>query len=359
MLILLIAKKYYNRIVGIIAVLVFGASASIIPFERLILLDNIGIVFILAAFLLFLPKPESNPDNQLRISPNPWSGLLVAIAILVKYPFVVFIPGFIIFFYVQTHSTYNLKIKFEFFQDVKRWFKAALLFIVPFLLYLVFILLSNNFMQFLRGVGYETERLATSNATNDFVSQVEGWLSTAPILSCFCFIIPSGWLLLNISFVFYKKVQNFKHIQTNRKYSTISTKAQLWQKFNREFCLINLFIFCYFLFISSQSIIYNYYFIPFLIFAPFAIGIFSEFLIALLQHYFKKNLEEMYSLNQPSSSKTRDPNKNRKNRSIRNDMITISVVCVWMVIVLFPFNFGFLTTNATQFQFDALSWVEK
>ena len=39
-------------------------------------------------------------------------------------------------------------------------------------------------------------------------------------------------------------------------------------------------------------------------------------------------------------------------------MITISVVCVWMVIVLFPFNFGFLTTNATQFQFDALSWVE-
>ena len=139
-LILLIAKKYYNRIVGIIAVLVFGASASIIPFERLILLDNIGIVFILAAFLLFLPKPESNPDNQLRISPNPWSGLLVAIAILVKYPFVVFIPGFIIFFYVQTHSTYNLKIKFEFFQDVKRWFKVSLLFIVPFLLYLVFIL---------------------------------------------------------------------------------------------------------------------------------------------------------------------------------------------------------------------------
>ena len=77
------------------------------------MLDNIGMVFVFTAFLILvpkMPKSENLPNDSLKIRPNPWSALFLGLAVLVKYPFIMFMPGLIIFYYSQIHLNFRSKV---------------------------------------------------------------------------------------------------------------------------------------------------------------------------------------------------------------------------------------------------------
>ena len=205
---------------------------------------------------------------------------------------------------------------------------------------------------------YQVQLPASTNITNTFSGQIFAWLESAPIISCFCYFVPIYWIVFNCALAIYKKLKKIKHSSSNCKFYSDVIKTQLWQKFNKEFTVINVFILSYFLFLASRSIVYNYYFIPFLVFVPFSIGLLSEFFIALLYAYFQKKGDEKSRSQRNAESNNIDHIKSKKERSYWQKLIVISLLGAWMIVVLIPFNFSFLATNYTQYQFQALSWVK-
>ncbi len=88
-----ITKSHWPAVIG---ALLFALSPVGIPLHRMVMLDNIMVMFLLASILLIL-KTE-------KMSRYIWSSILFGAAVLCKESAIFFLPAFIICIYLQCHK---------------------------------------------------------------------------------------------------------------------------------------------------------------------------------------------------------------------------------------------------------------
>ncbi len=194
MLVLLLAAAFFvyaialrlglRRPFAALAVLLFTLSPVAVHYQRMVLLDNVGVVWLLAALLLAL-----TPKRHLAAYAG--AGVCLAAAVLTKETFVLFAPAVVLAVW-ETSRTASRRFALAVF---------ATLFVLVASFYPLFALLRGEFLQgaahtsLLNGVRYQLTRPGTGSvftAGSETRAIVRSWFATDPFVFIAAAMVPLG-----------------------------------------------------------------------------------------------------------------------------------------------------------------------
>jgi hypothetical protein len=356
-LVYLIAEKYYSKQTGLISLLLFAGSSTIISYHYLVYLDNIGIIFILFGIYIIGKEKVTIQDNyhqdirMININANSTtpirfygSALSFGLAFLCKFPLILFIPGLVYFYFYQTHFPFNFLTREKIVTQMKFWFKWFIIFVIPFLIFLFLFSYYRSLNIFIDGLFLIGTRRPIYGNNSDYPYFLLYWMTNqSPALTIMthflapiCFLIAIGFFLVDL-----KKSNQTKGI--NKKYHIPSQANPFFQQFLRSVCNISGFIFMYMIIIWRGHPLAYYYIIPIIPFGCLLIGILIEFQIRYLVHKVK----EFCSRKKISSKKT-------------SIFITGGVGVNLLLLgglLFYPYNYTLILTPIQPDSQQTLNWV--
>lgn len=357
-----IGTKYYNKITGIIAILFFGGMAGFIKYQKEILLDNIGVMwFLLAIYYIFRsPINDSNPiSNDLNtISLNLKSALFFGLAIVTKFPFVVFYPAFIVFFYTHSRSWIQLRNRTIFRKEVGLWLKWILVSLLPFALFILYILISGNFLKFFDATWVQVTRVNPDASLSMLYAL---WISDAPIF----FIELPVITLFFIGIGLFIGIINFRKmllpVTKNKKFEIIEEKEMKFDMLIRCGFEISIFNAIYLVFLLRGGFVLPHYIIPLGPIGALLLAIFTVYILRPLYFSIKEPSLSKYEKNLKKGQGFRNLPDNNSNEP-RKQTIQASIICGiiligWVGIHFYPYQYADPTVNQNKYLEDALAWV--
>jgi hypothetical protein len=306
-LLYLIACKYFNQKIGIIALILFSFQTGLIEYQRMVFLENIGIVFLLLAFFFMKNSDEKKDENENNYKLNPrtfyqlnkLSGFFIGCAILTKYTFIFFIPAFLIVYLLEITQIKNQFESNHFFWHIL-WdlFKWTFVLLIPILSFFIFTLFLAEFyisdapsvISLILWHSSRTDLYPFWNSKSEFIQSISYYYFT---MRFFLITTLVSVILIIILFLVICCLSFFSNHKNKR-----SLFNNLLLKFfpltNYHFRVLSLcfFIFFYFLFLVRGGVVSIFYFLPIF---PFSVLIMS-FLLFELNNFIKKIIAPRLSI---------------------------------------------------------------
>jgi 4-amino-4-deoxy-L-arabinose transferase-like glycosyltransferase len=361
-LIYFICKKYFSKKVAIISISIFGLNPNIITLKRMVLLDNIGMIFVLLAlyFIYNRNKDNSNSNsineikkekkldkingtNIIDIKKFILSGFLIGCSILVKLTFIIFIPAFIVFYISRERNILFFLEKSIFVEHFKLWMKWFFSLIIPILLYIVIISILGYLDEFIWYLKWQFERKAFEDSfLNNFFDY---WIFFFPFFLIISIIFALIFFILGLIFL----IRNIKSINNNYNKNINDDVNELDFKMSfteRNLFGLSSFIIGFFLFLIRGGVVYFFYIIPIFPLASMLIALVLDHLFSIAS---KKN--KLMDIMNDKISKSKYFGKIKYSKSsIFAILIIIFVLCI-------PLNYKELFKNQNDELFIALDWV--
>ncbi len=306
-LILLIGKKFNNSLGGFIAVLLLGVLTTFIPLERLVLLENIGIPFLLLSFYFFIPKSfEMNSDFDPGNS--KLSAFLFGVTILIKFTFAFYITAFIIMYYLRKKFDKTQSLFTQLKSDFRKWSRWFVYFAIPLAIFLVYILFTNNLGNLIfQGIILQIIRTEPNSISSTFNWNFNVWFNNGPIITVFMFFSPWVFIFLGFYYIGFK-------VYTEKPKKHVNEKLIPEREKNRNMILLtylkknlewSIFNFGYLLFLITRTVVYIHYILLFLYIGVICAGIFIESTLTLIFTLVKAYLTD---LNESKKNKAQSAN---------------------------------------------------
>jgi hypothetical protein len=376
----LIVKKYYSKRAGLIALILFGFNPGFIDLRKLVLLDNIGITFLLISIYFFYPvsfcsKRALNlnliQDNQKKMFFSDYSkersnltpsialsALTFGLSIITKYTFAIFVPGFVFFqiYYeklnIISYDKNSIKNLLYF------WIKWAIIAIIPFSAYIGYVFTQNYFDYFLFGIKWQMSRPITAGLSIDAV--LLDWLDIFPvfcIMLLFLFFFSLILIFRSIFQMYYeKKMINIKFNLTKRTFFAFN-------KYKSDLLSIGGFSICLIIFLLRGRIIYFHYIIPLLSIGTIWIAILIDYIGLYFYEKFILSVKNEDYLNNIKVTNKKGQKSHKKFAAIIiakfNDTCVKRKACVIIFIFLWliPFRYPEKNSGCNLELQTALGWI--
>jgi hypothetical protein len=353
----LICRKYYNSKTAVISLIIHSFSVGFINLSKQILLDNIGILFLLISIYFVIDEHDVQNigkfNNNIRISHRKYqdftlnllktnrnfnlSALFFGLCLLTKYTFLVFLPSIPLFyiFYLRLNIFKFTKGQRKLF--VKFWFKWYIVVFIPYYVYIIYLVFNGHLLKFIGGILWQIFRPDTMGPDGPF----QIWWHMWPFMILCQLIIIFGLIFYNLF---------IKILDTNadfiKKYPRLRNFLMLFEKQKNNFAIC-VFEIIFALFLVTRASLWTHYINPLFPFMSIiqALGIQVIFEILVENHHF---------MNQ----KKVPINNSRNDYDIPKIFLNFLLLAN-CILSLYPFEYDLTYINSNDYQYAALTWVKK
>jgi 4-amino-4-deoxy-L-arabinose transferase-like glycosyltransferase len=349
-----ICKKYYSRITGFIAVLILCFQTNFIPLERMVLLDNIGILFVLIAFALFLRQTQQNDKNPDIIITRS-SAILFGLSVLIKFSFAFFITGFICFYFARRIYDKDQSFSSNIKKDIHKWFVWFLYFLIPIAIFLIYIIISHNLVNLIDNTLFQISRSCDSDFLCTFSFQFIAWFHYSPVFIFLIFFLPPVLMILSIIYVLFSIRQvALVSKKPNQKFIAKSPRKELYFKFLWSCFEASGLVILFLLFIISRQYELVYYVLPLI----YTGSIFLAIIIISTFNLLQALKNESGTKESKAKKQTVKLNSLKSKAAVIRQVNTALIFAILSItLISIPYTSISISDNQDASQFSALDWV--
>jgi 4-amino-4-deoxy-L-arabinose transferase-like glycosyltransferase len=307
-----IARKYFSKNTGIIAVVIYSFQIGILFYNKFVYLDNIGIFFILLAYQMILTTKLNRTQSEGEASERKYplrgisatdqnsftnvgfilSGIWASFAVLTKIPMILHVGTLWIFFFTRWKNPTLLVYKKSRKLLIKNFILWLIGFITPIILFVLILNYTSEYNYFIYGLYIQSNRQAPENIISSFSEVLLYWIQVqGPFFIPIIFFLPVLIILYFIAIKINQLYQQKIHPPLNKRFNRTELNLEEFQIFLFDIVAISSVLLGFTGFFLWNTIVFHHYIIPLFPFGSLLLGLIGDHLISKILRYLdeKKN----------------------------------------------------------------------